>query len=80
MLGIISGVVLGANSLMLMTYFYDTSMRIITQSMVIILILKRDLNQGLCMSHRVNYEAAALTTRPPRLDSYLSVISCLLNY
>ena len=27
---------------------------------------KRDSNLGLIMSHRLNYEAAALTTRPPR--------------
>ena len=31
-------------------------------------LTKRDSNLGLSMSHIVNYEAAALTTQPPRLD------------
>ena len=33
-----------------------------------IYILKRDLSLGLSMSYRLNYEAAALTTQPQRLD------------
>ena len=30
-------------------------------------------NLGLSMSHRLNYEAVALTTRPPRLDRNNSI-------
>ena len=29
---------------------------------------EQDSNLGLSMSHRLNYEAAALTTQPPQLD------------
>ena len=32
------------------------------------------MNLGLSMSHRLNYDAAALTTQPPRLDKKESII------
>ena len=37
--------------------------------------LERDSNLGLSMSHRMNYEAVALTNQPPRLDKLVSYIN-----
>ena len=44
---------------------------------------KRDLNLGLSESHRVNYEAATLTTQPPRLHEskgflLFSILHCFV--
>ena len=39
-------------------------------------ILKRYSNLGLIMSHRLNYEAAALTTQPPQLVDRASLQIC----
>ena len=36
---------------------------------------ERDLNLGLSISHRLNYEATALTTPPPRSDNTTIVSS-----
>ena len=49
------------NTLWMMTYMF---------------ILKWDSNLGLSMSHRLNYEAAALTTQPPRLDNFDLLQNC----
>ena len=47
--------------------FYSGS---IIQNFYHINILKRNSNLGLSMSHRLNYEGAALTTQPLRLDYF----------
>ena len=39
-------------------------------------ILKRDSNLGLSMSHILNYDAAALTTQPPRLEKFNICLIC----